>query len=636
MNAPRASRSSRVVLVAGLLALSGAAVPAQRIQYEAVGTRAMVTSAHSLATQAGIEILRKGGNAFDAAVAVAAVLNVVEPSRSGMGGVGFMTLYVAKTGEVVSLQMTGAAPYAATPDKFKSKRDQEAGVLAGVVPGNFGGWVYLLEKYGTLPLSDVFAAAIEYADQGFPVDSYLGETLGDARSNLEIFPTTAAVFVPGGALPKAGERLVQKDLATTFRRILAAEAGARKAGKTRGQALMAAYDFFYKGELAQEFAAFYKENDGLFTLKDFADYQPVWAKPIRTTYKEYEVYSNGPTSRGGIQTLMNLNLLESYDLKAMGLNSAEYIHLLAESIKLVNADVYRYVADPKVATVPVDGLLSKAYAAERRKLIKLDQASPYAAAGNPAASATPGVSATGSTPAPGHGAPAPDTSVSSYEDDPNTTHFDIVDAAGNAVAMHADNRHLRHESRRGQDRRHLPQRHQVRVLLAVQGRCELHRGREDAAHQQLAAHRAEEREALHDLGHARRRGHRSDADAGVPERRRVRHGHPGGDRGDAHRVAGEARLLQARRRGQHRIRVTAARSGPQGAPGEGEPASRRARAVRAGVRGDAGDSGEPGAPDDDRRGGPAAGRVRAGVLTLIGIRGSGVRDSGRHRKGQRR
>ena len=422
------------MLVAGLLALSGATVPAQRIQYEAVGTRAMVTSAHSLATQAGIEILRKGGNAFDAAVAVAAVLNVVEPSRSGMGGVGFMTLYVAKTGEVVSLQMTGAAPYAATPDKFKSKRDQEAGVLAGVVPGNFGGWVYLLEKYGTLPLSDVFTAAIEYADQGFPVDSYLGETLGDARSNLEIFPTTAAVFVPGGALPKAGERLVQKDLATTFRRILAAEAGARKAGKTRGQALMAAYDFFYKGELAQEFAAFYKENDGLFTLKDFADYQPVWAKPIRTTYKEYEVYSNGPTSRGGIQTLMNLNLLESYDLKAMGLNSAEYIHLLAESIKLVNADVYRYVADPKVATVPVDGLLSKAYAAERRKLITLDQASPYAAAGNPAASATPGVSATGSTPAPGHGAPAPDMSVSSYEDDPNTTHFDIVDAAGNAVA----------------------------------------------------------------------------------------------------------------------------------------------------------------------------------------------------------
>jgi len=194
---------------------------------------------------------------------------------------------------------------------------------------------------------------------------------------------------------------------------------------------MAAYDFFYKGELAQEFAAFYKENDGLFTLKDFADYQPVWAKPIRTTYKEYEVYSNGPTSRGGIQTLMNLNLLESYDLKAMGLNSAEYIHLLAESIKLVNADVYRYVADPKVASVPLEGLLSKAYAAERRKLIRLDQASPYAPAGNPAPGQKPGAAATSAAPAV---LPAPDTTAASYEDDPNTTHFDVVDAAGNAVA----------------------------------------------------------------------------------------------------------------------------------------------------------------------------------------------------------
>jgi gamma-glutamyltranspeptidase/glutathione hydrolase len=428
MDALRILRTPRTALTAILLALSGATLPAQHIQYEAVGTKAMVASAHSLATQVGIDVLKRGGNAFDAAVAVAATLNVVEPSRSGIGGVGFMTLYVAKTGEVVSLQMTGAAPYAATPDRFKSKRDQEAGYLAGVVPGNFGGWVYLLEKYGTMALSDVLAAAIEYADQGFPVDRYLAETLGDSRSNLEIFPTTADVFVPNGALPKVGARLVQRDLAATFRRILAVEAGARKAGKTRGEALMAAYDFFYKGELAQEFVAFYKENDGLFTLKDFADYQPVWTRPIRTTYKEYEVYSNGPTSRGGIQTLMNLNLLESYDLKAMGLNSAEYIHLLAESIKLVNADVYRYVADPKITSVPVDGLLSKAYAAERRKLITLEQASPYAPAGHPSAPATPGPA--GAAPA----APAPDTSVASYEDDPNTTHFDIIDPAGNAVA----------------------------------------------------------------------------------------------------------------------------------------------------------------------------------------------------------
>jgi len=425
-------RGTRVVgLVALLLVLCATGMPAQRIQYQAVGTRGMVAAANSLATQAGLDILKKGGNAFDAAVAVAAALNVVEPSRSGMGGVGFMTLYVAKTGEVVSLQMTGAAPYAATPDRFKTKRDQEAGYLAGVVPGCFGGWVALLHKYGTMSLADVLAAATVYADQGFPVDSYLGETLGDSRSNLEIFPTTAAVFVPNGAIPKEGERLVQKDLANTFRRIVAAEAAARKAGKTRNEALTAAYDFFYKGDLAKEIVAFYAENGGLFSLKDFADYKPVWATPIHTAYKGYEVYTNGPTSRGGIQTLMNLNLLESFDLKGMGLNSADYIHLLAETIKLVNADVYRYMADPKIAAIPLEGMLSKSYAAERRKLINPEKASPYAAAGSPPGFQKPGSGWPVAMPA---AVAPPDTSAESYKDDPNTTHFDIVDAAGNAVA----------------------------------------------------------------------------------------------------------------------------------------------------------------------------------------------------------
>jgi len=425
MHARPTSRFVTLGLTAVLTMVGASRLPAQRIQYQAVGTKAMVASAHSLATQAGLDVLKRGGNAFDAAVAVAATLNVVEPSRSGIGGVGFMTLYVAKTGEVVSLDMSGPAPMAATPDKFKNKRDQEAGYLAGVVPGNFGGWVALLDKYGTMSLADVLATATEYAENGFPVDSYLGETLGDSRTNLEIFPTTAAVFVPNGTLPKEGARLVQKDLANTFRRIVAVEAAARKAGKSRNEALAAAHDFFYKGELAREFVAFYQENGGLFGLKDFSDYTPVWAKPIHTNYKGYEVYTNGPTSRGGIQTLMNLNLLESYDLKGMGLNSADYIQLIAETIKLVNADVYRYVADPKVAAIPLEGLLSKSYAADRRKLINLEKASPYAVAGTPPSAPK--------APAP-KAATVPETTAPSYDDDPNTTHFDIVDAAGNAVA----------------------------------------------------------------------------------------------------------------------------------------------------------------------------------------------------------
>jgi len=416
-----------LVLFVALLAASPVSLGGA-IQYQAVGREAMVASANSLATLAGIEILRKGGNAFDAAVAVAATLNVVEPSRSGMGGVGFMTLYVAKTGEVVSLQMTGPAPYAATPDKFKNKRDQEAGYLAGVVPGCFGGWVALLQKYGTLRLGDVLQSAIHYADTGFPVDSYLVETIGDAKSNLEIFPTTAAIFLPGGRVPKVGELLVQKDLAATFKRLVAAEAAAAKAGRTRVQALAAAHDLFYKGELAKEFVAFYKENDGLFDVKDFADYAAVFAKPIHTVYRGYAIYSNGPTSRGGVQTLMNLNLLEAYDLKQMGHNSPEYVHLLSETIKLVNADVYKYVADPKSSPVPLDGLLSKDYAKQRRTLLSKDKASPYAGAGTP-----PGAPRGAGVP-PKSAATEAIAPAASYADDPNTTHLDVVDKDGNAVA----------------------------------------------------------------------------------------------------------------------------------------------------------------------------------------------------------
>ena len=194
-----------------------------------------------------------------------------------------MTLYVAKTGEVVSLQMTGAAPYAATPDKFKSKRDQEAGFLAGVVPGNFGGWIYLLDKYGTMPLwptcsprpSSTPTRVSRSTATSAKRSATRGRTSRSSRRRRRCSCRTA----------RCRRRASGWSRRTSPRRSAASspsEAGARKAGKTRGQALMAAYDFFYKGELAQEFVAFYKENDGLFTLKDFADYQPVWAKPIRT------------------------------------------------------------------------------------------------------------------------------------------------------------------------------------------------------------------------------------------------------------------------------------------------------------------------------------------------------------------
>jgi gamma-glutamyltranspeptidase/glutathione hydrolase len=402
---------------------------------EAVGTSGMVSAAHSLATQAGMDILKKGGNAFDAVVAVCATLGVVEPSRSSISGAGFMTLYDAKSKDVVSLQMTGAAPYAAKPSAFKSKRDQEVGYLSGVVPGNFGGWVYLLQKYGTMSLAEVLQTAIHYAEDGYPLDSYGFEVLSKVKASLEIFPTSAKVFLPSGDVPKEGEILKQKDLAATMKRLAAAEQNAIKAGKSRSDALMAAYDLFYKGELAKEMVAFYKENEGLFTAKDLADYQPVWTKPVQTSFKGYDVFSNNAPSRGGIQTVMILNILETFDLKKMGHNSAEYLHLLAEAIKLVNADVYKYVGDPKFVKIPLEGLLSKEYAAERRKLISMEKAIPFATAGNPAAFQKSAGFEIPVQQAVTVAALHNETgNASSYVDDTNTTHIDIYDKAGNAVA----------------------------------------------------------------------------------------------------------------------------------------------------------------------------------------------------------
>jgi gamma-glutamyltranspeptidase/glutathione hydrolase len=429
----RLGLKSRFTIAVFTILFSSAFMPAmswsaELTRPEAVGTGAMVTSAHSLASLAGMEILRKGGNAFDAAVAVGAAVSVLEPFYSNAGGIGFMTLHVAKTGEVISLDMMGPVPASATEEMFNDKTARELGYKAGVVPGNMGGWIMLLEKYGTMSLAQVFAAAIHYAQDGFPVDPLLANHINRAKGSFGLFPSSTKLFLKDGKGAEEGEIFYQKDLAKTFKRLVAAEKKALQAKKNRKQAIMAAYDLFYKGDIAKEMAAFYKENGGYFTLKDFASFKPVFSPAIHTKYKEYDVYSNAPTSRGGLQTLMNLNLLESFDLKKIGRDTPEYLHLLTEVIKLNNADVYETVTDPKFSKVPVEGMISKKYADERRKLINMEKASPYGLPGKPAtfAKANPSSLTLASL--------NPAATEASYQDDPNTTHFDIVDKAGNAAA----------------------------------------------------------------------------------------------------------------------------------------------------------------------------------------------------------
>ena len=393
------------------------------------GIHGLVTAGHPLAAMAGLQVLMKGGNAVDAAVAIGAALNMMEPQMNGIGGNGFMTVYDKKSGRVYSLAMAGATPKALkaadmTPETLNW------GITAGIVPGNLGGYVTALQRFGTMSLAEVFASAIDYADHGYPIDPSLSTAIARAKANLEKFPTTAKVFLPGGRAPEPGELFKNQDLAATFKKLVDAEQTALKGKKTRAQALDAAFDRFYKGDIAQEFDRFFKENHGVLSAADMAAYRPEWQEPVHITYRGYDVYSNPATSRGGIELAMQLNLVEGFDLAKMGASSPEALHILIEAIKVAKADVYRYVADPKFTQIPMTGLLSKSYAESRRKMIEPRKAMAYPSAGDPARFASPGTAVAPAEARPPKGPRFDDN----YETERDTTSFSIIDQYGNAVA----------------------------------------------------------------------------------------------------------------------------------------------------------------------------------------------------------
>ncbi len=423
--------SSHEVVVAGQDRGDARAQGQMRAYRPAVpGTHGIVTSAHPLASMAGMQILLAGGNAADAAVAVAAVLNVVEPQSSGIGGNGFTTYFDKKTGKVLSLSMTGAAPKAMRGAEM-TEETLDAGIKAGIVPGNLGGLIALLDRFGTKSLAEVLQPAIGYAKDGHPINPGLAGAIAGRRAFFEKYPTSARVFLPAGRPPEAGELVTMPDLAATLQKLSDAEQRAVKQGRSRSQALAAAHDRFYTGDIADEFAAFFKEQGGLLTKQDMTAYRPQWTEPVHTTYRGYDVYSNPSTSRGGMEVVMQLNLIEGFDVKALGAGSPEALHLMAESIKVAKADVYKYIADPAFARVPVAGLLSKEYATARRRLIDPTKAAAYPSAGSPAEFER--------TSAPRQldvaSAAAAKRFAERYTDDPDTTSFSIVDPSGNAVAV---------------------------------------------------------------------------------------------------------------------------------------------------------------------------------------------------------
>jgi gamma-glutamyltranspeptidase/glutathione hydrolase len=388
----------------------------------------IVTTGHPIASSAGLQMLLKGGNAFDAAVAVGAMAGLGEPEMNGIGGNGFMTIFEKKSGKVHSLSMAGAAPKAVKPAEMTPEL-LNAGMKAGIVPGNLGGYLSLLDRMGTMSLAEVFAPAIEYAEKGYPIDAMLAQSIDRGKNNLGKYPTTAKIFLPNGQPIKAGELLKNPDYAATLRKLVDAEKQALAKKATRSAAIKAAFDRFYKGDIAQEFERFFKENGGLLTAADLAAYEPQWTEPLRTTYRGYDVYSNPSTSRGGFEVLMQANLVERFNLASFGPGSPQATHAMIEAIKVAKSDIYRYVADPKFTVIPTAGMLSKPYATSRGALIDMTKAGAYPEPGTPEHP---------STQAPAAARLAPSLRVlfpENYDSEQHTTSFSIVDKFGNAVGV---------------------------------------------------------------------------------------------------------------------------------------------------------------------------------------------------------
>jgi len=386
------------------------------------GRHGLVTSGHPIASAAGLQVLIKGGNAFDAVAAVGAMAGLGEPEMNGIGGNGFMTVFHKATNTVWSVSMAGAAPKAVVPAEM-TPETLNAGMKAGIVPGNLGGYLSALERYGTMSLAEVFAPAIETAELGYPIDPMLAASIARGQKNLARYPTTAKIFLPGGRPLAAGDLLKNPDYAATLRKLVEAEQQALKKGASRAEAIRAAVDRFYRGDIAQEFDRFFRENGGVLRASDLAAYRPEWTPPLHTTYRGYDVYGNPATSRGGFEVLMGANLIEPVDMKAAGPNSPAALHAIIEAIKISKADIYKYVADPAFVTVPTAGLLSKPFAAARRALFDPARAIAYPPAGTPEGSPSPSPRAAG---------PAFDDR---YDGELHTTSFSIADRFGNAVGV---------------------------------------------------------------------------------------------------------------------------------------------------------------------------------------------------------
>jgi gamma-glutamyltranspeptidase/glutathione hydrolase len=335
---------------------SGSLVPTRS---EVIATQGMAATSHPLVSQVALDVLKRGGTAVDAAIAANATMGLMEPTGNGVGGDLFAIVWDAKTQKLYGLNGSGRSPKSLTLEKLRAELKKlnsttipSAGPLPVSVPGAVDGWFELHGKFGKLPMKELLAPAISYARNGFPVTEVIAEGWARNARVLAKYPGFAETYMPKGRAPAKGEVFRNPLLANTLDAIA-------NGGR----------DAFYKGDIARRIETYIRANGGYLTAADLAAHHSEWVEPVSTNYRGYDVWELPPNTQG-VAALQMLNILEAYDIKSLGFGSAEYLHLFVEAKKLAFEDRARYYADPQFAKIPLKGLLSKEYAAKRRKLIK--------------------------------------------------------------------------------------------------------------------------------------------------------------------------------------------------------------------------------------------------------------------------
>ena len=340
-----------------------------------MGTRHMVAACQYLAAEAGFRILEAGGNAIDAGVAAGIALGVVQPEYVNFAGVAPIIIYSAAEDRVFTIPGLGPWPKAIERDYFKKHHAGKIpqGILRTVVPAAPDAWITALERFGTMSFGEVAQSAIGFARDGFPVYPLMSEIITEHEAEYRMFPSSVALYLPQGRPPRPGEIFVQKELAATIQYMADQEAAARHRGREAG--LAAARDAFYRGDIAQAIVKFQKENGGFLSAEDLASYRSGFEEPVETSFGDIRLYACGPWCQGP-SLLQALNLLDGGELRKLGHNSPGYLHRITEAVKLAFADREAYFGDPRVVDVPIEALLSREYARQRREMIRPDRAWP--------------------------------------------------------------------------------------------------------------------------------------------------------------------------------------------------------------------------------------------------------------------